>query len=85
VYGARFGRWTCFEVAHIFPLAYEGHWNKCNYNSLITIPPADESDGYIHSVQNGILLSSEIHILFDDYDVSINPDVCATRSTGFHC
>jgi len=75
VYGAPRGKWTCFEVAHIVPLAHEGHWNKSNYRKWITVPPANESDGYIHSVQNGMLLYAPIHTLFDAYDVSINPDV----------
>jgi len=75
VYGAPRGKWTCFEVAHIVPLAHEGHWNKSNYRKWITVPPANESDGYIHSVQNGMLLYAPIRILFDAYDVSINPDV----------
>ena len=69
------GNWTCFEVAHIFPLAYEDHWNKSNYSRWITVPPANESDGTIHSVQNGILLTANMHALFDAYIVSINPDV----------
>ena len=69
------GIWTCFEVAHIFPLVYEDLWNKSNYSSWTTVPPANESDGSIHSVQNGILLSANMHALFDAYHVSINPDV----------
>ncbi|PUU75492.1 hypothetical protein B9Z19DRAFT_1102938 [Tuber borchii] len=40
----------------------------------ITVPPASESDGSINSVQNGILLTLDTHILFDCYDFSINPD-----------
>ncbi|KAG0135876.1 hypothetical protein HOY82DRAFT_466525, partial [Tuber indicum] len=32
-----------------------------------------ESDGSINSVQNGILLSIEIHTFFDNYRVAINP------------
>jgi len=69
------GRWHFFEAAHIFPLAYEDQWNKSNYSDWITVPPASESDGSIHSVQNGVLLSRNIHALFDDYDVTVNPDV----------
>ena len=69
------GIWICFEVAHIFPLAYEDHWNKSNYSRWITVPPPNESDGSIHSVQNGMLLSADMHALFDAYGVSINPDV----------
>ena len=67
--------WDFFEVAHIFPLAYEDHWNKSNYSHWITVPPANEADGSIHSVQNGMLLTRNMHALFDEYGVSINPDV----------
>jgi len=69
------GKWSCFEVAHIFPLAYEDLWNKSNCSRWITVPAANESDRSIHSVQNGIFLSVNMHALFDAYDVSINPDV----------
>ena len=69
------GKWKAYEVAHIVPLAYEGLWNRSNYSRWITAPPANESDGYIHSVQNGMLLCIDINTLFDCYDVSINPDV----------
>ena len=71
--GAPYDDWTGFEAAHIFPLAYEGHWTEHNYNRWITIQP--ESGGTINSVQNGMLLRSDIHQLFDSYNFSINPDV----------
>ena len=32
--------------------------------------------GSINSVQNGMLLTSSIHFLFDNHAVSVNPDVC---------
>jgi len=77
-------RWNSFEAAHIFPLAYEGHWINENYGRWITIQPAKE--GSINSIQNGLLLSSEIHQLFDAYTISINPDdnykVIAFEPTG---
>ncbi|KAF8529336.1 hypothetical protein BDD12DRAFT_870389, partial [Trichophaea hybrida] len=57
------GIWRGFEAAHIFPLAYERHWNKENYGHWITIPPATESTATINSVQNGMLLDSSIHAL----------------------
>jgi hypothetical protein len=66
------------EAAHIFPLAYEAEWNAKNYGRWINIPPAIVSVGSINSVQNGMLLESAIHALFDSYLVSINPDVCMT-------
>jgi hypothetical protein len=67
--------WRGFEAAHIFPLAYEGYWNDNSYGRWITIPPESENGGTINSVQNGLLLRSDIHQLFDSYDLSINPDV----------
>ena len=70
---AEYGIWRGFEAAHIFPLAYEGHWNQHNYGRWITIQP--DTGGSINSVQNGLLLRSDIHDLFDGYDISINPDV----------
>ena len=71
---AQHGIWRGFEVAHIFPLAYEGHWNAHNYGRWITVPPAIASAGSINSVQNGMLLRADIHTFFDGYDISINPD-----------
>jgi hypothetical protein len=68
--------WYGLQAAHIFPLAYEDHWNQSNYPSLITIPPASEIAGSINSVQNGLLLRNDIHSLFNIYGFSINPDVC---------
>ena len=62
-----------FEAAHIFPLAYEGHWQDHKYGRWITQVP--EVGGKINSVQNGLLLSNEVHQLFDTYCLSINPDV----------
>ena len=70
---AEFGIWRGFEAAHIFPLAYQGHRT---FSPWITIPAATGSS--INSVPNGLLFRSDIHQLFDGYDVSINPDVCVT-------
>jgi len=64
--------WSTLDATHIFPLAYEKHWNDCNYSRWITVPPASGSDGSINSVQNGILIGADIHVLFDSYDFSIN-------------
>ena len=76
--GAQFDNWNGFEAAHIFPLAYEGHCNDNDYDRWITIRP--EKGGTINSVQNGLLLRSDIHQLFDSYDFSINPDVSISIS-----
>ncbi len=70
---ARRGNWSGLDAAHIFPLAYERHWIQDNYGCWITIPPDDGAS--INSVQNGLLLRSDLHADFDNYFVSINPDV----------
>ncbi len=69
----RRGNWRGCDAAHIFPLAYEGHWHEHDYGRWISIPPSQ--GGLINSVQNGLLLRSDLHHLFDGYDISINPDV----------
>ncbi|KAI9877963.1 MAG: hypothetical protein M1830_002331 [Pleopsidium flavum] len=66
------GFWTSFQAAHIFPLAYKGHWDQYNFCRWITKPPVNGDS--INSVQNGLLLRRDIHGLFDSYEVSINPD-----------
>ena len=71
--GIEYDGWFSFEAAHIFPLAYEGHWNNNNYEHWINIHPT--TGGSINSVQNGLLLRTDLHILFDSYVFSINPDV----------
>lgn len=68
------GSWTGLEAAHIFPLAYEGHWQQHNFDRWITKPSVKGES--INSVQNGLLLRGDIHQSFDSYEVSINPDVC---------
>ncbi|KAG4444160.1 hypothetical protein IFR05_000389 [Cadophora sp. M221] len=68
--------WTGFEAAHIFPLAFEGIWKDYNYGRWVLTPPDEEEikGGKINSSQNGLLLRSDIHQLFDMYFISINPD-----------
>ncbi|KAK3168476.1 hypothetical protein OEA41_004924 [Lepraria neglecta] len=72
VLGAYRNHWKGFEAAHIFPLAYEGHWVQHNFARWIIIPAANGET--INSKQNGLLLRADIHGLFDNYDISINPD-----------
>lgn len=69
---ARIGIFVGFKAAHIFPLAYEGHFNLHNFGQWITIPASD--GGAINSVQNGILLRADIHQLFDSFAIAVNPD-----------
>ena len=64
-----------FKSTHVFPLEHEQQWNDSNYGRWITVPPADPSHGTINSIQNGILLTREMHFSFNNYSWSINPDV----------
>lgn len=65
-----------FKAAHIFPLAFEGLWNDFDYGRWIKCPSNEEiKGGKINSVQNGLLLRSDIHQLFDVYLISINPEI----------
>lgn len=64
--------WIGFEAAHIFPLAYQQQWNDYYYGSWISSIPVGGDT--INSVQNGLLLRSDIHQRFDMYMFSINPD-----------
>ena len=65
--------WIVFDAAHIFPIAYEGHWRQHNLSRWITILPANGDS--INSKQNGLILRKDMHSLFDNYVLSINPDV----------
>lgn len=66
------GEWTAFEAAHIFPVEKE---SISNLSRWITDPGVQPDSTKIHSPQNGILLLSHIHKHFDQYLISINPDV----------
>jgi hypothetical protein len=79
--GADINFWVGLEAAHIFPLAREGHWKQYDLGRWISLLPA--KGGPINSVQNGLLLQSTIHQLFNSYAFSINPEVCIPNLTIF--
>jgi len=65
--------WSGFQAAHIFPLESESYWIAQDYGRWIR----DVTPGVakINSRQNGFLLRADIHTDFDNYLVSVNPDV----------
>lgn len=71
--GAQFNIWSGFQAAHIFPLESESYWVDQGYGRWIR----DVTPGVakINSRQNGFLLQATVHIDFDNYLVSVNPDV----------
>lgn len=69
------GSWDGFQAAHIFPLEHENIWIQNNYGRWITNMQGVIGNSRINSVQNGLLVSSNLHTAFDQYLFSINPDV----------
>ena len=66
------------EAAHIFPRAREVTWNRNNYGNIWitdTTPTSQIGQNRIYSPQNGLLLRSDIHKLFDRYGFAIDPNV----------
>ncbi|KAK9482974.1 HNH endonuclease-domain-containing protein [Lipomyces starkeyi] len=64
-------RWTRYDAAHIFPVALESMFHNYNFGGLVVL---DERDGNVNSPQNGLLLRKDVHGLFDQYEISINPN-----------
>lgn len=50
--------------------------NKSICEACHIIPYCDSDDIHIYDVNNGILLNRNIHKLFDEHLVTINPDTC---------
>lgn len=69
--------WAGFEAAHIFPLNSESHWRENGCDRWIADPDTANGsfDTKINSVQNGFILESGVHNQWDQYLVSVNPDV----------
>jgi len=73
-------RRTSFEAAHIFPLEKEDpEWIQGNFDRWITDMEDRTGGSKINSLQNVLLLRADIHGIFDQYLISVNPDV----STSF--
>ncbi|PUU82971.1 hypothetical protein B9Z19DRAFT_966080 [Tuber borchii] len=71
---AQYGGWQGMQVAHIFPLALEKYWEDHGLGTTLISYPPPKSPRRINSVQNGMVLRSDVHELFDDYKMAINPD-----------
>ena len=63
-------RWVGFQTAHIIPLSLNHIFTGQGFSHLITHnnPPG------INSPQNGILLHTGVHPLWDDYSIAVNPN-----------
>ncbi|KAF3158309.1 hypothetical protein TWF225_002706 [Orbilia oligospora] len=67
--------WTGMEAAHIWPLAKGSEWIRQNASRWITDSDGLSNELKMNSPQNGILVSSTVHTLFDSYTLAINPEV----------
>ncbi|KAK9318770.1 HNH endonuclease-domain-containing protein [Lipomyces orientalis] len=72
--GALWGVWAGFQAAHVFPLEHENLWMQFNYGRWITNMDGVVGRSKINSLQNGLLMSENLHTRFDQYLFSINPD-----------
>ncbi|KAK9235897.1 hypothetical protein V1525DRAFT_408607 [Lipomyces kononenkoae] len=66
--------WAGFQAAHVFPLEHESLWIQFNYGRWITNMDSVVGSSNINSIQNGLLMSENLHTRFDQYLFSINPD-----------
>jgi len=76
--------WASFEAAHIFPLEKESLWIQYNFGRYITDMDDNTGVSKINSLQNGFILGSDIHSLFDQYLLSVNPDVSIMSESISH-
>lgn len=85
VTGQRFATWSPLRAAHIFPRAHVDEWVSKQFHHLVTdTAPASDVGGSskIDSVQNVIMLRSDLRDMWDNYEFGVNPDD-NHRITGF--
>lgn len=58
-----------------FPLEKESYWIENGFRWYINNMGYAPEDSRINSVQNGLLLRSDIHKVFNNYQIGINPEV----------
>lgn len=65
------------QAAHVYPVARQSTWERNNYMQWITdtTPASRIGSNKLYSIQNGLLLSQNVHSLFDGFDISVNVDV----------
>lgn len=76
--------WSPFEAAHVFPLEKEDLWIHNNYNTWVTDMDAVTGSSKISSCQNGLLIRRDLHTMFDNYLISINPNVSKSKK-DYYC
>jgi HNH endonuclease len=72
---AEYDNWDGYLAVHVFPLHLENLWVQFGYGRWITNMDAGTGTSNIDSVQNGLLMSANMHSRLDQYLIGINPDV----------
>ncbi|KAF3113168.1 hypothetical protein TWF706_010157 [Orbilia oligospora] len=68
------GNWKAFEAAHIWPLSKGTEWVRQNAGRWVTDSDGLSNEDKMNSPQNGILLSSNSHTLFNSHTLAVNPE-----------
>ncbi|KAK9489836.1 HNH endonuclease-domain-containing protein [Lipomyces doorenjongii] len=66
--------WTGYHAAHIFPLSAEQWFIQSDFSRWIT-NREDGHDTGINSCQNGLLMATHVHALFDNFSSYFNDDL----------
>ncbi|KDQ12261.1 hypothetical protein BOTBODRAFT_146746 [Botryobasidium botryosum FD-172 SS1] len=69
----RRGRYDAFIATHIFPVAHQISWMELEFASQIQDHHPSAGENRINSIQNGMLLSSDIASLWSSYLCAIHP------------
>jgi hypothetical protein len=65
------------QATHIFPTSRLSEWKRGVYQRVIgdTRPAHEIGETKMFSPQNGLLLSGEMHLDFDDFNIGVDPNV----------
>lgn len=69
------GVWAGFQACHIWPLENGGEWLAQGAYRWITDSDGIDHAAKMNSLQNGMVMRADLHNLFDQYFLAINPEV----------
>ncbi|KAH8821528.1 hypothetical protein F5884DRAFT_850753 [Xylogone sp. PMI_703] len=80
----RFKYYEGLDAAHIYPVARVNEWDDMGYRHWITDTSGPEVIGEtgLYSLQNGLLRSRTMHVLWDIFVVGVDPDADFKISTS---
>lgn len=75
---------AAMQAVHVYPTSRISEWNQNNYRRLWmtdTRPASEIGQTGLFSPQNGLLLNTYLHDLWDSYKFGIDPDVSLSGYT----